>query len=830
MAEVRQDRASPRTWAVDEAAGSQVWLYAQKLSKSQDTRTGLFGKKQTTPAPADLSAPEQGSEDFELIGLDEVSIHPEEEFSCHKGAYSDTTGGPGDHPTVSHPAPVASTCTKSSLFKFKNFSKASLHLSVATDRASSCPTGTTTEESDLYLAFPQPPTHIPTPVTSTYCASSFRLSTQSYPHPRGVETTSSATESNLFASDSEFNGGRTVSSPPTSEYTPDSVPLANPLVTVLPCPENPARPRHRLAESLRRFKSFSQILRESFISHSGEDTPTDTATIKEGDPHDSEFHSGSLPADPAFSAASSAPNPPSNVTYSSSESSAVDTSESNFSPTTPVFIQLSPSPTVQVIPAPPRLRRRSSAPAARGHVAKYELVNPSQLTSSPSPLVDSLLIHSTRSSFILPSPSWLSRNVQHIDLSETETEVTTPPSGISALSESEHLRVPGSAKFFPSALFAPDSPRPLPIPPPVIPVPPPQPRSFQPSPYRPSLQRLVTEIHPASPETDADSFVTSPTPAESTLYSPESSITPTTVFATALPSPSQVPHRRLSSINRVNVERQRNTIARAKKNRLNSPRTRLRSSLTPCRPSLNPAFKDISRKSPCGGAKLHLVKAPSPSIHDNSSDDRTIFFPPRRATDVVKPSPLPKDLACLLEAFFIQSGIIDSLARPTMDYTAKNLDVVDFGGEVDYAGYQWFQEPPPRPEPQPAAQPYVPDEEVIKQNQAFDFALKAAPNVLYGRFKHFQLGVLAWCSEFSEMIDSLKELGFSGNMFVATRTQALKTCEDILKLRLDIKMQIILMYLSSQVSRLRRFLDSGERQWDDYPVPEFPLDYRAYSS
>lgn len=88
-----------------------------------------------------------------------------------------------------------------------------------------------------------------------------------------------------------------------------------------------------------------------------------------------------------------------------------------------------------------------------------------------------------------------------------------------------------------------------------------------------------------------------------------------------------------------------------------------------------------------------------------------------------------------------------------MDYTGKNQDVVDFGGEVDYSGHQWFQEPPPRPEvkvscsldgleltlfqPPPAVQPYIPDEDVIKQNEAFDFALKAAPNVLYGRFKQY---------------------------------------------------------------------------------------------
>ena len=78
------------------------------------------------------------------------------------------------------------------------------------------------------------------------------------------------------------------------------------------------------------------------------------------------------------------------------------------------------------------------------------------------------------------------------------------------------------------------------------------------------------------------------------------------------------------------------------------------------------------------------------------------------------------------------------------------------------------------------------------------------------------------------MIDSIKELGFQGNMFVNTRTQALQTCEDILKLQLDLKMQIIVMYLSSQVARLRRFLDA-ERQWEDYPKPSFPLDPSQYT-
>lgn len=160
----------------------------------------------------------------------------------------------------------------------------------------------------------------------------------------------------------------------------------------------------------------------------------------------------------------------------------------------------------------------------------------------------------------------------------------------------------------------------------------------------------------------------------------------------------------------------------------------------------------------------------------------------------------------------------------------KTAATVDWGDEVDYSGYEWFKDPPPRPEPPPpsSTENYVPQPGVIEQNEMFDFALKSAPNVLYARYKQYgQLGVLAWCSEFGELIDALKNLGFEGNMFVSTRTQALKTCEEILKLKLKIEMQIIVMYLSSQVQRLRRFLD-GDRQWDDYPELNFPLDPRQY--
>ncbi|KAI9444714.1 hypothetical protein H4582DRAFT_1805951 [Lactarius indigo] len=164
----------------------------------------------------------------------------------------------------------------------------------------------------------------------------------------------------------------------------------------------------------------------------------------------------------------------------------------------------------------------------------------------------------------------------------------------------------------------------------------------------------------------------------------------------------------------------------------------------------------------------------------------------------------------------------------------KPADTVDFGGEVDYASYEWFKDPPPRsehPAPPPQhhqSEAYTPLPSVIEKNTMCDFALQAAPNVLFGRYKQYgQLGVLAWCAEFSEMIDELKRLGISGDMFVSTREAALKACEEILRLQLDIKMQIIVIHLSSQVARLRRFLDA-EHVWEDYPQTQFPLDPHAF--
>ncbi|KAG6832524.1 hypothetical protein H0H92_000153 [Tricholoma furcatifolium] len=161
--------------------------------------------------------------------------------------------------------------------------------------------------------------------------------------------------------------------------------------------------------------------------------------------------------------------------------------------------------------------------------------------------------------------------------------------------------------------------------------------------------------------------------------------------------------------------------------------------------------------------------------------------------------------------------------RDLSDFGGKRTDVVDFGIGMDYGDQAWFQNRPERPQPTPPQPEYTPAPDVISMNDAFEYALSSAPNVLYARYKQYgQLGVLAWCSEFSELIDGLKELGFEGNMFTTTRSQALETCAQLLKLPMEIDMQLIIMYLSGQVSRLRHFLDS-ETVWDDYPIPKFPV-------
>ncbi|KAF8599752.1 hypothetical protein BDV93DRAFT_448852, partial [Ceratobasidium sp. AG-I] len=123
---------------------------------------------------------------------------------------------------------------------------------------------------------------------------------------------------------------------------------------------------------------------------------------------------------------------------------------------------------------------------------------------------------------------------------------------------------------------------------------------------------------------------------------------------------------------------------------------------------------------------------------------------------------------------------------------------------------------------------YVPTADVIERNELIVKALKNAPGALHTRFRHFgQLGVLGWSSEFSELVDEIQRCGLERHMFTATREQALATCRELLRLHIDVSMQMISMFLCSQIARLRRFLD-GETEYTDYPTPDFPLPQMGY--
>lgn len=118
---------------------------------------------------------------------------------------------------------------------------------------------------------------------------------------------------------------------------------------------------------------------------------------------------------------------------------------------------------------------------------------------------------------------------------------------------------------------------------------------------------------------------------------------------------------------------------------------------------------------------------------------------------------------------------------------------------------------------------YIPTADVVERNELIVKALRNAPGALQTRFRHFgQLGVLGWSSEFSELVDEIQRCGLERQMFTTTREQALATCKALLRVHMEIRLQMISMFLCSQVARLRRFLDA-ETEYSDYPTPNFPL-------
>jgi len=147
------------------------------------------------------------------------------------------------------------------------------------------------------------------------------------------------------------------------------------------------------------------------------------------------------------------------------------------------------------------------------------------------------------------------------------------------------------------------------------------------------------------------------------------------------------------------------------------------------------------------------------------------------------------------------------------------------GALEQYAGHQWLQNrPPPQDQPRPPSPPvpFMGSPEAVRRNDALITALEIAPNVLFDRYHQFgQIGVLAWCTEFEEMVGEIKSLGFGEEMAGQTRERALEACKEILKLDFNIPAQLINMYLAGQIARLRAFL--GAEGDADYPQCRFSV-------
>lgn len=581
---------------------------------------GLFSKKHPEPEQQHHSAE---LDEFEVVDRDDIPTQADDEPLAPPSLPPPPTNSEFSTGETCKPS---RTKSKSALYRLKNLSKASLHLSTFPSSRQTVQSNRAAEISDIYLAFPQPPTHIPTPITSTY--GSLASSTLVTANQEFDETCSTLRVSPHFPGDFVLGSAQPHSESP-SEFDAYPEPSSTPVqrsehITSPPVFDFTVRGSHKFTGSLRRFRSLSRRLRGSFTSRVSDVSSGETVRSRKR--RSSRATSSSVSARSLFLYSSSSnllaepavdnPSTPSEAALIALARKAVVASESS-------------SPAPLPVPAPasdalhPEQVKEQVPP-----VLKHEFVDPLELTASPSPFsASSLLSPSSRTSFIPPSPSWLSRNVQNFD--QFDYRSIFPPSRISSLTDSEHLRIPEISTYITSALFAADSPKPLHVPPPFLPIPAPRTRYPPDSPYKPVLQRVVTDIYLATPEEDPDSLATPISLAESSVSSSSASITSSGAFVSAQPSP--ILYNRLSAASRISEERQRQSIA-ARKTRLNSPRAR-RHSFKENRRSLNPLFK-------AGSLLSYHTTSDHPNSQELSYSPRTPFSPSSTTLNLSVPTSL----------------------------------------------------------------------------------------------------------------------------------------------------------------------------------------------
>ncbi|KAG8941186.1 hypothetical protein FRC03_004771 [Tulasnella sp. 419] len=103
--------------------------------------------------------------------------------------------------------------------------------------------------------------------------------------------------------------------------------------------------------------------------------------------------------------------------------------------------------------------------------------------------------------------------------------------------------------------------------------------------------------------------------------------------------------------------------------------------------------------------------------------------------------------------------------------------------------------------------------EVIDWNGTLIFALQNAARTVCSRFQKFgYVGVLGWCDEFSDLVKSIEDIAYRGQLLLSTRELVLVTCEDILQLDEVKTVNIIALQLSSQIHRLYQVLGNEPQE------------------
>lgn len=251
-------------------------------------------------------------------------------------------------------------------------------------------------DTDLILEFPNPPTHIPTPIASAHehivtqsaAADTDRISASPHPHPL----------SDPYIPDAEVEDPSihphhtSITSSHTSASAPDTLKSKSKVI-----------PR-----SLRNLSSLAKTaIKASFRTPISHVSPAYSAKAKQ--------RRRTRPTSEPFHPSEQFPR-----------------------------IVLSPLPELpleisHLTPIPIPVGESSVDQRPVDHASQlitYEYVSPLDLTASPSPLLGGDLLSSARTSFAPPSPSWLSRNVQGLELhseilsildAETLSSYPSPP-------------------------------------------------------------------------------------------------------------------------------------------------------------------------------------------------------------------------------------------------------------------------------------------------------------------------------------------------------------------------------------------------------------------